>query len=219
MSLGRGRVALLGLMGLGLALPVAAHEGHHKKASPSPSPAASTAAPAAPGSPGQETTEAAAPTPRATAPAPSAAGAPADEKISLKTLPWRTALLEHLHNKIVHFPLALGVAAGLMLLCAGRWPSLETAARALLVGAAALAIAAYFTGEAQHEAFEDGALEDIMRLHEKAGITTGVLLVLGVVVTSIEATRRFRWLYALVLLGVIAATGFLGGLLSHGPVG
>ena len=42
---------------------------------------------------------------------------------TLGNMPWRNAMMGHLHNKIVHFPLALGLAAGVMLLAAPRWPS------------------------------------------------------------------------------------------------
>jgi uncharacterized membrane protein len=221
MSEGRGRILMVvGLACLGMTLPAAAHEGHNKK-KPSPSPAPSAAAPASPAA-GAEAAPAGATTEAPASARPAAAETPApptDEQMTLKNLPLKSALMGHLHNKIVHFPLALGVAAAVMLLAAPRWPNLGGAARALLVAGALFGIAAYFSGEAQHDAFEDGMLEGIMRLHEKAGITTASLLVLGVVVTSLEATRRWRWLYALLLLAVAGFTGFLGGLLSHGPVG
>jgi uncharacterized membrane protein len=212
-SLGRIVLATT-LAGLGVVPLVAAHEGH-KKPSPAASPSASPS-PAAAADDGEAATTPAAATVPASAPE---AAPPADEQITLKNMPWRNALTGHLHNKIVHFPLAFGLAAGLILLAAPRWPTYEPTARVLLVVGALAAVAAYFTGEAQHEAFEDGMLEGMMRLHEKAGIATGVLLVLGVVVTSLDAARRWRWLYAILLLVVLSATGFLGGLLSHGPVG
>jgi uncharacterized membrane protein len=210
-------VLVAGLLCLGSALPGAAHEGHKKKASPSAAPTSSPSPgtpAAAPASVEPEDTPAAAPTLPAAEPAP-----PSDQPLTLRTLPWGDVLQGHLHNKIVHFPLALGLAAGVILLVSPRWPAYEPSARVLLVAGALFAVAAYFSGQAQHEAFEDGMLEGIMRLHEKAGIATGILLVLGVVVTSLESARRWRWLYALVLLAVLTGTGMLGGLLSHGSVG
>jgi uncharacterized membrane protein len=210
-----GRILLATtLAALATTPPAAAHEGHKK----SPSPPASPAASASPAAAASGDAPATAPAAAVPAPAPEAVP-PAEEKITLQNMPWNTALTGHLHNKIVHFPLALGLAAALILLAAPRWPAYEPTARILLIAGAAAAVAAYFTGQAQHEAFEDGMLEGMMRLHQKAGITTGILLVLGVVVTSLQATRRWRWLYAIVLLAVLSATGFLGGLLSHGPVG
>ena len=58
----------------------------------------------------------------------------------MAAIPWRTAFTGHLHNKIVHFPLALGLAAAVILIVAPRWPAYEPAARVLLiVGALAAA--------------------------------------------------------------------------------
>jgi len=111
-------------------------ESHERHAhSPSPSPTA-------PGS-----TDAGAPVAPASAQASTAAPTP----VPPIEVDVRDALFQHLHNKIVHFPLALGVAAALLLILSARWPQYWPAARLLLFLAAAAAIGAYFSGRVQEE--------------------------------------------------------------------
>ncbi len=134
---------------------------------------------------------------------------------ALEVIPWRDAFTGHLHNKVVHFPLAFGLAAGVMLLVAPRWPAYEPAARVLLVIAALVAVAAYFSGQAQEAAFEDSPFHSVVELHETFGIASGLTLAAGVALSFWSAARRFMPVYGLVLIGVLAFTGFLGGVLSH----
>jgi uncharacterized membrane protein len=192
------------VLGALAASPAVAHKGH---ASPSPSTAASEA-PA--GSPAAEETEAA-------PPGDSSMEVSGDlaEQGAMAAIPWQTALTGHLHNKLVHFPLALGMAAAVILIVAPRWPAYEPAARPLLIAAALVAVAAYFSGRAQHEPFEDSPFHSVVELHEKFGIGTGITLWAGVALTFWMRARRFMPVYGIFLLLLLACTGFLGGVLSH----
>lgn len=128
---------------------------------------------------------------------------------------WRQQLFAHMHNKIVHFPIALGLMGAVLALLSRRWPQYESAAR-LLIGVAALfALAAYFAGEAQAEDFEGSELEQVLEWHERLGVTTTVLLWLGVVVSWTPPARRWLWVWALIVLVLIPVTGFFGGILAH----
>ena len=187
-----GRVVLAGLVAALAASPLLAHKGHP---SPSPSP--------------EVTLEAAEPTLVAET------NETAEEPGALQAIPWRTAFRGHLHNKIVHFPLALGLAAAVLFLVAPRWPAYEPAARALLIAAAVAAVAAYLSGGAQEEAFEDSPFHSVVELHEKFGIGTAITLWIGVALTFWARARRFLPVYGLLLILLLSATGFLGGVLSH----
>lgn len=197
-----GRVALLGLLAALAASPLLAHKGH---ASPSPSPEVTIEA--ADPRPVAETAEGA-----AESRDDSGAG---EEPGALQAIPWQTAFTGHLHNKIVHFPLALGLAAAVLFLVAPRWPAYEPAARVLLIAAALAAVAAYFSGGAQEEPFEDSPFHSVVELHEKFGIGTALTLWIGVALTFWARARRFLPVYALLLILLLSATGFLGGVLSH----
>ena len=148
----------------------------------------------------------------ATSPAAVAAPSPAPVPLHIE---WGAALVEHLHNKIVHFPIALGVAAAVILLVSPRWPQYDAAARALLVAAAVFSLAAYFTGDAQKRPFWGTPLWGIADIHEQLGIVTTIALCLGVVLTPLRPVKRWLWVYAIVLIALISATGLVGGVLAH----
>lgn len=180
--------------------PAVAHKGH---AGPSPSPAAADEA--FDGIPAPEEA------------ASSAMEDPGDlgEQGAMAAIPWDTAFTGHLHNKIVHFPLALGLAAAVLLIVAPRWPAYAPAARVLLVAGALAAVAAYLTGGLQEEAFEDSPFHSVVELHEKFGIATAITLWTGVGLTFWARARRWLPAYGVLLVVLLACTGFLGGVLSH----
>jgi uncharacterized membrane protein len=191
-----------GALALALIGRAYAHQGHDH---PSPSPAALAGAPPADTDAGSQDAAAAAPEARPTPP----------PEIRV---PLREALLEHLHNKVVHFPLALGCTAALLLLLSYRWPQYWPAARLLILLAAVSAVAAYFTGKAQEEDVENGPLRRYFELHESLGITSAIALWLGWALTLTPRARPWLWLYALLLLAFLSGTGFLGGILSHAAI-
>jgi len=199
------RAALVAVVFLITAAAVSAHEGHHH-ASPSPSPSgAPSASPV-----GSGAVTASSVPPSTTAPAPSASPSPAPFHLDV-----REALLSHLHNKIVHFPLGLGLAAAIILLVTPRWPQYEPAGRALLVAAAVFAVAAYFTGDAQMPPFHGTPLAGIAERHEQLGTATAITLCVGAALTWVRGAKRWLWLYALLLIVLLSLTGFLGGVLAH----
>ncbi len=191
-----------------LAVSPAVTQKGHASPGPSPSPAAESEAPA--GALAAEEAEAA-------PPADSSMEVSGDlaDQTAMAAILWKTAFTGKLHNKIVHFPLALGMAAAVLFMIARRWPAYEPAARLLLIAAALAAVAAFFSGRAQEEQFEDSPFHSVVELHEKFGITTAITLWAGVVLTFWARARRFMPLYGILLVLLLVGTGFLGGVLSH----
>jgi hypothetical protein len=197
------------LLALAAPRPAAAHKGHaHASPSPSASPVAS---PAAAASPEAATAATPAPSPVVASPSPAAPPAPAG-------IDWHAALFEHMHNKIVHFPLALGLSAAVILLGRGRWAAYQPVAGALLAVAAVFAVAAYLTGGAQSEPFMGTPAEALVKQHRLQGTLTTVLLVAGAILTHVRGAQRWLWAYALFLILAISYTGLLGGLVAHGAM-
>ena len=192
-------------------LPASAHQGHASP-SPSPAPAASPSSDAAPEAAAAAEEGAAAPV---AALAEGETDPPQEELGAMQVIPWQTALTSHLHNKIVHFPLAFGLAAAVLFIVGPRWPAYAPAARLLLVVAALAAVAAYLSGGAQEAAFDDSPFHAVVELHEKFGIASALTLIAGVALTFRPAAQRFMPVYGVLLLLVLSATGFLGGVLSH----
>jgi len=208
---------LLGALALvaALAAPVAAHKGHASP-SPSPAPAATTAAPGADVEAESAEAEAASPAPADDAALVAGAEPENPEDLSaLQVIPWPSALTSHLHNKIVHFPLAFGLAAAVLFIVGPRWPAYEPAARLLLIAAAVAAVAAYLSGTAQEGVFDDSPFHSVVELHETFGIASALTMIAGVALSFQARARRFLPAYGVLLLLVLAATGFLGGVLSH----
>jgi uncharacterized membrane protein len=190
--------------------PAAAHKGH---AAPSPSPSAEAPGEATPGPAAPEGADSAEAAPPEDSPMD--VSGDLSDKGAMAAIPWRTAFTGHLHNKIVHFPLALGLAAAVILTIAPRWPAYEPAARLLLIAGALAAVVAFFSGRAQEEPFEDSPFHSVVELHETFGIASALTLWAGVALTFWTRARRFMPLYGIVLLLLLACTGFLGGVLSH----
>ena len=74
---------------------------------------------------------------------------------------------------------------------------------------------AFFSGEAQEGQFDDSPFHSVVEVHQKFGITTAITLWTGVALTFWARARRFMPIYGIVLILLLLATGFLGGVLSH----
>jgi uncharacterized membrane protein len=130
--------------------------------------------------------------------------------------PLAEAMFHHLHNKLVHLPYGLAVAALLLYLLALKDPKFGEAARWIVLLAALVAIPIYFTGASQEEAFEEGPKEWLVEVHEKIGITTAISLWIWAVMGWLKPAQRVAWIWGLVVLGFLGVAGFYGGLLAHG---
>lgn len=129
--------------------------------------------------------------------------------------PMREALLEHLHNKLVHFPIALGLTAAALFIVGRRRSEIADVARWLVITAAGFAIAAYFTGTAQAKEFEHEPIHWLARLHGRWGTITVVAFVLWAAVAWWKPARSRAWIVGLIVVALIAVTAYLGGVLAH----
>jgi uncharacterized membrane protein len=187
---------------LGIALPIFAHQGHHKKTETQPNvspPAATQTLQNQTAATHEEEHE--------------MESGETSENRDPKTI-MKEAMWSHMHNKLIHFPLALGVTASVLMLFARKRPEMLTTIRILLIIAALFAVAAYFTGKAQEEPFEEGEMHEFVEWHQWFGIASGVCLWAGIFVSG--KPNNFMIPYALTQLLLLSVTGFLGGILAHG---
>jgi uncharacterized membrane protein len=122
---------------------------------------------------------------------------------------------EHLHNKLVHFPVALGLVASLIWLLTFKYPGFEPAAKLILLLAALASILTVLAGESQKDVYQDSQLIEIVAWHEKFGFLSLGLLLLGASWQWFSSFRKIIWIYTLALILSISFTGLLGGVLSH----
>ena len=130
-------------------------------------------------------------------------------------MPFSGDMRNHLHNKIVHFPLALGIAGSLFIFLSLKKPEMLTAARILWFLAAAMAIAAYYSGHAQEDPFEHGAMVNIFHAHENSAIVSACALGVGFFLSLTPRFKGLKVFWAIVILFLLSVTGYYGGLLAH----
>ncbi|MBT9543887.1 MAG: hypothetical protein IV090_00715 [Candidatus Sericytochromatia bacterium] len=125
------------------------------------------------------------------------------------------SIQEHVHNKLVHFPFALGLLACLFWLLSFKQPEFQNPAKLILVLSATTGLLAVITGENQKQVFQDSSLVEIMQWHERSGFFSLFLLLTGSVWQWFQSFRKFIWVYVGLMAFSLLFTGFLGGLLSH----
>jgi len=125
-------------------------------------------------------------------------------------------VFDHVHNKLVHFPIALGLTAVLFVFLSVRFPDLERSTEILVWLAAVSALMAVIPGLLQEEAFETSYKHDWVEIHEVLGLlTTGSLFLWG----FFFRFRPFRFLvrpWSAGVLILLSLTGAVGGVIAHG---
>lgn len=126
-------------------------------------------------------------------------------------------IFAHLHNKIVHFPIALTLAAFLFsfLNIKKQSPCVAQSIKILLGIALVSAISAYFTGNFQITSFIGEPKEWLANTHRLTGITSTILILIWFVALFIERTKKSAWIIGFAVVIAISITGFLGGVLAH----
>lgn len=126
-------------------------------------------------------------------------------------------MFSHLHNKMVHFPIALAFAAFLFSLLNIKKQSYCTyqTVKILLGISLFTAIIAYFTGNSQIAAFIGDPKEWLAKTHRLIGIISTILILIWFVFSLIERTKKRSWVIGLIVVIAISITGFLGGVLAH----
>ena len=125
------------------------------------------------------------------------------------------ALFEHVHNKIIHFPISLAVAAFLFALFGYKDNRYDSTIKILLLFAGVFAIIAFITGTIQIEPFIGEPKEWLAYTHRILGILSAVSIWLWYFSLILKPLRKFKWVFAILTVIIISATGFYGGILAH----
>ncbi|MBU2444185.1 MAG: hypothetical protein KJ666_01245 [Bacteroidetes bacterium] len=124
-------------------------------------------------------------------------------------------MLAHLHNKIVHFPIALTLVAFLFSLLNIKKSNYDLVIKILLALSLGSAIAAFFTGNTQLVPFIGDPKEWLAYTHRLSGIITTIFILTWFIALFIERTKKSAWVIGLIVVIGISITGFLGGVLAH----
>ena len=126
------------------------------------------------------------------------------------------ALVEHIHNKIVHFPIGFTLAAVLLSLIGVRRREAQSYVRWLILAAGVFSVIALITGLIQAGVFEQGSKQWVVELHERLGIASTGALWLWTLFSFVRSLQRYAWFVGIGVVGLILVTGFFGGILAHG---
>jgi len=124
-------------------------------------------------------------------------------------------LFEHLHNKIIHFPIALSVGAFLLILFGYREEKMIKAVKILIPFATLMAIIAVFTGLNQSGVFEGTATYKFVEVHRILGISTTLFFVFWSVSLFVGKLKKFTIILAVITLLLVLITAFYGGIIAH----
>lgn len=128
----------------------------------------------------------------------------------------REALSEHLHNRLVHFPVALSVMGLILTIVYRRRPQVLPAIQLIVICAAIMALAAVVTGLGQAGVFTGSSKEWVVDTHRQFGIASTVLLWLWTGFLFWKPLQRFAWIIAVLTALCVIAAGFYGGVISYG---
>jgi uncharacterized membrane protein len=121
----------------------------------------------------------------------------------------------HLHNKAVHFPIALGIVGILFLALSLKYEGLRPGARWLLFLATLASAVAIFTGGRQEDDVESPVMKQVLEVHEAVGWGVTIGLTIAWLLSLLKSFPKWVWLFFVALALVIAGEGNLGGILAH----
>lgn len=120
----------------------------------------------------------------------------------------------HWHNKLVHFPVALGIFGCLFFIAALKWPNYLWPSRVLLGSAFLTGFASMQTGEIAEEAIEGSSLHTTLEWHETSAKVFMGLLLATLILSFFPSFKKWSWVVALLACAAVTFTGALGGALA-----
>ncbi|MEW6506190.1 MAG: hypothetical protein AB1432_00435 [Bacteroidota bacterium] len=124
-------------------------------------------------------------------------------------------IFEHMHNKIVHFPIALGLFAFFLSLLNFKWKNYNSAILISVLVALLFSIVAFITGKNQSEPFIGTAKEWIVELHQNIGLALIINFFIWTIFLFIDKLKKYAWLVGLIAFILILSAAYLGGVIAH----
>jgi hypothetical protein len=129
------------------------------------------------------------------------------------------AVLSDPHNKIIHFPIVLGLLGALLVLVSWKKPQYDTIAFWVVWFALLSTLAAYFSGLYQSTELMHNRKHWIMETHMRWGIGLALTECVWLLALLRRRTHGLAAALSFVVAALVLVTGFLGGLVAHGRGG
>jgi len=127
----------------------------------------------------------------------------------------KDVFLEHIHNKIIHFPIVLIVMSFFFSLFQFKYQKFDHTIKVMVLSAALFSIIAFLTGTNQMDPFEGTAKDWLVHLHRTFGIVTIATIVVWSIFLFVNKLKKYAWLIATLAFLIVSVTGFLGGVIAH----
>lgn len=127
-------------------------------------------------------------------------------------------LFDHLHNKLVHFPIAGGIFAGIFEIISLKFKSFVIPTNVILGITAISSVASFLSGKAIEAEYKEDispGLERALELHETFGFITMIMYFLALALKFIPKMDKIGSAIVILMMGVVGITGYLGGFLAH----
>lgn len=125
------------------------------------------------------------------------------------------AAFEHIHNKVIHFPIALTVIGLLLMVLGYKDNKYWDALKIIIPTASLLTIVVVFSGLNQVEPFEGTAAYSLVETHKLLGFGVLASLILWSVALYVERLKKFVYLFAVLTFLLVSAAGLYGGVIAH----
>lgn len=140
---------------------------------------------------------------------------PTEEKNEPFTFNIQSEIFSHLHNKLVHFPIALGVLAFVFTLLNFKQSIFDKAILITVIIGFLFSVLAVFSGLSQSTPFENTNKEWLVQIHQNFGIAALFAYFVWIIFLLIDKIKKYAWIISLVVFILVLLTGFLGGVIAH----
>lgn len=124
-------------------------------------------------------------------------------------------IFEHIHNKLVHFPIVIGIVAFAFTLVNLKTKNYERVILFLIIAGILFSVATVITGLNQTEPFSGTGKQWVVEFHRNTGIALLASYICWFVFTSVQRLKKFSWIIGLLTISLITLAGFLGGVIAH----
>ncbi|VAX21358.1 hypothetical protein MNBD_IGNAVI01-1483 [hydrothermal vent metagenome] len=125
------------------------------------------------------------------------------------------AVFEHIHNKVIHFPIALTIIGLLLMILGYKDNKYLGAIKIIIPFAALMTIVAVFAGLSQAEPFEGTAAYGLVETHELLGFGVLASLILWSIALYVKKLEKFIWALAILTFLLVSAAGLYGGVIAQ----
>jgi uncharacterized membrane protein len=125
------------------------------------------------------------------------------------------ALFEHIHNKIIHFPIALAFVGFILAVLGNKDDRYQLVIKIMLLIAGVFAVIAFFRGTNQFDHFIDNPKEWLAETHRLLGIASAIFIWLWYLALIVKPMKKFNLIFAVITVILVSLTGLYGGVLAH----